>query len=96
MLVNIESYFPQASHVQAPLVSPMITSNRTMLEYGRPTRDSLGLTVGLVIFYSAVLLTALTSNIFILLAVFRGFVPLNTVNTFLSSLAFSDFIMVVL
>ena len=55
-----------------------------------------GLTIGLVFFYSTVAFTAIVSNILILMAVFRQVVPRNTVNIFLSSLAMSDLLMVIL
>ncbi|XP_004206621.1 cholecystokinin receptor type A isoform X1 [Hydra vulgaris] len=55
-----------------------------------------GLTIGLVFFYSSVSFTAIVSNVLILTAVFRQVVPRNTVNIFLSSLAVSDLLMVLL
>lgn len=52
--------------------------------------------LGLVVFFTVVTLTGLISNSFILITVFRRMVTRNTVNVFLSSLAFSDLIMILL
>ena len=93
---DIGNMFPQSTHSHAALSSPLISNNKTLMQYGLPSRDSIALTIGLVSFYSAVFVTAFTSNTFILIAVFRRLVPRNTVNTFLASLAVSDFMMVLL
>lgn len=67
------------------------TSNST-----DPLGGITGLVAALVFFYTFVALTGLISNVFILTAVIRRMVIRNTVNIFLASLAFSDFLMILL
>jgi len=70
-------------------------NNETAL-YGKPSMDSVGLVIGLTIFYVLIAICAIASNITVLIAIARRLVPRNTVNVFFSSLAVSDLLMVVL
>ena len=60
------------------------TANTTTTLFNSPTLDSVGLVVGLVIFYVMVSTCAIVSNITILIAIGRRLVPRNTVNVFFS------------
>ena len=71
------------------------SSNATFSK-NNPLDAGVGLVVGVVLFYGVVALIGFVSNIFILVTVFRSMVTRNTVNVFLSSLAFSDLVMILL
>jgi len=91
-----DNYARLPTHMHLVAASLSVSNNTSTLQYTRPALGSTGLTIGLVIFYTLVAFTAITSNIFIVLAICRKLVPRNTVNIFLSSLAISDFFMVIL
>lgn len=58
-------------------------------------KESMGVAIGLIFFYTFVAILALLSNVIILVTVIKRYVSRNTVNTFLCSLATSDLFMVV-